>query len=65
MDIDDLEPRKRDDALSAVQRQDLDPLSVDELTDRIARLEAEIARTRTKRDGATKFRSAADQLFRK
>jgi len=65
MDIDDLEPRKRDDALAALIRQDLDPLSVSELDERIERLEAEIARTRAKRDGATKFRSAADSLFRK
>ena len=65
MDFDDNEPRKRDDALVALMRQDLDPLSVAELDERIARLEAEIVRTRNKRDAASKFRSAADQLFRK
>ena len=65
MDIDDLEPRKRDDALAALMRQDLDPLSVAELDERVERLEAEIARTKAKRDAASKFRSAADDLFRR
>lgn len=65
MDIDDLTPRKRDDALAALTQQDLDPLSVDELRDRIVRLEAEIARTTAKLEGATRFRSAADSLFKK
>ena len=65
MDADDLIPRKADDPLTTLLRQDLDPLSVDELRDRIVRLEAEIARTKSKLDGATKFRSAADSLFKK
>jgi uncharacterized small protein (DUF1192 family) len=65
MDIDDLIPRKKDDPLAAIGAQDLDPLSVDELRDRIVRLDAEVARTRAKLDGATKFRSAADSLFKK
>jgi uncharacterized small protein (DUF1192 family) len=65
MDADDLIPRKKDDALTALVTQDLDPLSVDELRERIVRLEGEIGRTRAKLDGATKFRSAADSLFRK
>lgn len=54
-----------DDPLRLLARQDLDPLSVAELEARIAALEAEIARTRAKRDGATAFRAAADSLFRK
>lgn len=65
MDLDDNEPRKRDDALVALLRQDLDPLSVAELDERIERLEAEIVRTRAKRDAASKFRSAADSLFKR
>jgi uncharacterized small protein (DUF1192 family) len=66
MDLDELMPRRRpDDALSALARQDLDPLSVDELAARIAALEAEIARTKAKLDGARSFRSAADSLFKK
>ena len=66
MDLDDLLPRRKpDDVLSALTRQDLDPLSVEELSERIAALEAELARTRAKLDGAKSFRSAADALFKK
>jgi uncharacterized small protein (DUF1192 family) len=62
MDAD--EPRPAD-PLVLLRRQDLDPLSVAELEDRIAALEAEIARTRGKLAGATAFKSAADALFRR
>lgn len=66
MDLDDLMPRRKgDDTLAALAKQDLDPLSVDELEERIAALEAEIARTRAKLEGARSFRSAADALFKK
>ncbi len=65
MDLDDLLPRKKDDPLALVTREDLDRLSVEELRARIAVLEAEIARTKAKLEGATSFRSAADALFRK
>ena len=46
-------------------REDLDPLSVDELGERIERLKAEIERTEAKRQSASAFRSEADSLFRK
>ncbi len=62
---DELLPARPDDPLRLLARQDLDPLSVAELDARIAALEAEIARTRAKREGASRFRAAADQLFRK
>jgi uncharacterized small protein (DUF1192 family) len=65
MEPEDILPRKRDDALLALIQQDLDRLSVDELSERIVLLEAEVARCKTKRDGATKFRAAADSLFKK
>jgi uncharacterized small protein (DUF1192 family) len=66
MDLDDLLPRRKpDDVLTSLARQDLDPLSVDELEARIAALEAEIARTRAKLEGARSFKSAADALFKK
>ncbi len=58
-------PRPKDDALLTLTRQDLDRLSVSELDERIEILEAEVVRTRAKRDGAAKFRSAADNLFRR
>ncbi len=64
--MDDDLPRPRpDDTLVALVRQDLDRLSLAELDERIATLEAEVARTRTKRTGAADFRSAADALFRR
>lgn len=58
-------PKRRSDLLAELAREDLDKLSVAELDDRIAGLEAEIARARTKRAAAAAFRSAADALFRK
>lgn len=65
MDMDDLFPRRKDDPLKSLGTEDLDPLSVDELEARIAALEAEIARTRAKLEGARNFRGAADALFKK
>ncbi|AMG75793.1 DUF1192 domain-containing protein [Sphingopyxis granuli] len=64
MDDDDL-PRRRDDLLAALIRQPLDPLSVDELADRIAVLEAEIERTRKHAAAAGSFKANAEALFRK
>jgi uncharacterized small protein (DUF1192 family) len=63
MDPDDL-PSRPSDALAAVQRQDLGPLSVAELEARIAALEAEIARTRQHMGRAAAHRASADALFR-
>ncbi|HLU91811.1 MAG TPA: DUF1192 domain-containing protein [Pedomonas sp.] len=66
MDLDELLPRRNaDDPLSALRRQDLDPLSIDELKQRISVLEAEIDRTRSKLEAAATFRSAADALFKR
>jgi uncharacterized small protein (DUF1192 family) len=65
MDLDELFPDKPDDPLKLLTRQDLDPLSVDELHARIAILEAEIARVKAKLESAVNFRSTADELFRK
>lgn len=62
MDAD--EPRARADALVLLTRQDLDPLSADELTARIATLRAEIARTEARLAFAASHRSSADSLFR-
>ena len=64
MDNDDL-PRRRDDVLAALIKQSLDPLSVEELNDRIAALEAEIARTKKHRDAAGIFKTSAEALFKK
>jgi len=65
MDLDELFPDKPQDPLAQLGRQDLDPLSVDELHARIAALEAEIARVKTKIDQSVAFRSTAEDLFRK
>ncbi len=58
-------PRRRTDLLAELGREDLDKLSIAELDERLAALEAEIARVKAKRDGAASFRAAADSLFKK
>jgi uncharacterized small protein (DUF1192 family) len=65
MESEELFTKRPDDPLRQLLRQDLDPLSVAELNDRIAALEAEISRTRDKLARAQAFRAGADQLFRK
>jgi uncharacterized small protein (DUF1192 family) len=58
-------PRRKSDTLADLAREDLDKLSIAELDDRIAALEAELVRSRAKREGAAQFRAAADSLFKK
>ena len=65
MDPDEFLPKKSGDPLSELMRQDLDPLSVTELEERIAALEAEIARARSKMQRAVNHRASADQLFKR
>ncbi len=65
MDPDELFPRKADDPLTALARQDLDPLSVAELHERVAALEAEIARVRAHTERAVNHRAIADALFKR
>jgi uncharacterized small protein (DUF1192 family) len=65
MDLDDLFPSKPDDPLVALGKQDLDPLSVDELQQRIAALKAEIQRVQAHMQRAQSHRSAAEELFKK
>ena len=60
---DDLFPSKPSDPLALLGRQDLDPLSQDELHARIRDLEAEITRTRAHIAAADRHRAAADALF--
>lgn len=64
MEVEDFLSKRPESPLALLRREDLDRLSVDELGERIAVLEAEIARTRAKRESASAFRSAADSLFR-
>jgi len=65
MDLDDLFPSKPDDPVVALGKQDLDPMSVDELEERIAALKAEIARVEAHMQRAQSHRSAAEELFKK
>jgi uncharacterized small protein (DUF1192 family) len=65
MDIDDLFPSKPGDPLVELARQDLDPLSVDELWERIEALKAEIARVEAHIERVSAHRSAAEELFKK
>jgi uncharacterized small protein (DUF1192 family) len=65
MDLDELFPDKPDDPLTLLTKQDLDPLSVEELRARIEILQAEIARVEAKLDASVNFRLSADELFKK
>ena len=65
MDLEELFPDKPDDPLKLLIKQDLDPLSVEELHARIALLEAEIARVKAKLENAVNFRATADELFKR
>jgi uncharacterized small protein (DUF1192 family) len=65
MDLEELFPSKPDDPLVALGKQDLDPLSIDELKARIESLKAEIARVEAHMHRAQTHRSAAEELFKK
>ncbi len=65
MDLDDLLPKAPGDPLVLLMKQDIDRLSVDELTARIAALEGEIARAKAKIQFATSHRTAAESLFKR
>jgi len=65
MDVDDSLPRKSRDLVAELARQDLDPFSVEELQERIAMLEAEIARSKQRIERAVNHRASADALFKR
>lgn len=65
MDMDDNLPLRGTDPLSQLLRQDLDPLSIDELKERIEVLKSEIVRCEAKVGAASSHRNAADALFKK
>ncbi|MEM7780422.1 MAG: DUF1192 domain-containing protein [Pseudomonadota bacterium] len=56
-------PRFKGDAATRLASEDLAPYSQDELAERIALLEAEIARVKAHSDKAASHRAAADALF--
>ena len=65
MDLDELFPSKPDDPLTQLVKQDLDPLSVEELKERIQTLQGEIARVQAKIAAAVNHRASAEALFKK
>lgn len=65
MDLDEFFARTPGDPLTLLVKQDLDPLSVEELQLRIAALEGEIARTRARMTASVNHRASADALFRR
>ena len=65
MDLDELFAKTPQDPLTMLCKEDLDPLSVEELHERIETLEGEIQRVRGKLEGAVSHRKAADELFKR
>ncbi|MBS3931800.1 MAG: DUF1192 domain-containing protein [Sphingomonadales bacterium] len=57
-------PRPKGDAASSLAKELLDPYSQDELAERIALLEAEIARIKAHQGKVAAHRMAADALFK-
>ena len=63
--MDELFARKPGDPLTLMMRQDLDPLSVAELHERLEILAVETARVKQKIEGAVNHRASADTLFKR
>jgi uncharacterized small protein (DUF1192 family) len=65
VDLDDLYAKHPSDPLTLLVRQDLDPMSVEELGLRIEALESEIVRVKARIDRVVNHRASADQLFKR
>ena len=65
MDDDDFFSSRPTDPLTLLVRQDLGPLSIAELRERIETLQTEIARVETHIAATEQHRSAADALFKR
>jgi uncharacterized small protein (DUF1192 family) len=65
MDEDDFFTSKPSDPLTLLVRQDLGPLSVDELHERMEILRGEIARVEQHLADTERHRNAADELFKR
>ena len=65
MDEDDFFSTKPADPLTLVCKQELGPLSVAELDERITALKGEIARVEAHQAETQAHRSAADELFKR
>ena len=65
MDEDDFFSSRPQSPLAQLAKEDLGPLSMDELQERIELLKAEIARVEQHMVDYSRHRSAADELFKK
>jgi uncharacterized small protein (DUF1192 family) len=65
MDDDDFFTSRPSDPLTLLVKQDLGPLSQDELAERIEILKSEITRVEAHRAAVDQHRSAADELFKR
>ena len=65
VDFEDILPSTSGDPIALLVRQDLDPLSVDELDARIATLKGEIDRCEAKKKFAINHRASAESLFKR
>jgi uncharacterized small protein (DUF1192 family) len=65
MDEDDFFSSKPQDPLTLLVKQDLGPMSQDELAERIETLKGEIRRVEQHMAAVSAHRSAADELFKK
>ena len=65
MDEDDFFSSRPQDPLTLLVKQDLGPLSVDELQERIETLKGEIDRIEQHLSDTERHRNAADELFKK
>lgn len=65
MDLEELFPDKPGDPLTELAKQDLDPISIEELHARIAALKEEIVRVEAHIERVTRHRSAAEELFKR
>ena len=65
MDEDDFFSSRPQDPLSLLVKQDLGPLSVEELNERIEMLRQEIARVEQHLADTARHRNAADELFKR
>ncbi|MGH6705359.1 MAG: DUF1192 domain-containing protein [Sphingomicrobium sp.] len=65
MDEDDFFSSRPQDPLTLLVKQDLGPISVAELNERIETLKAEISRVEQHLADTERHRSAADELFKR
>jgi uncharacterized small protein (DUF1192 family) len=65
MDEDDFFSSRPQDPLTLLVKQDLGPISQDELAERIEILKAEIVRVEQHMTAVDQHRSAADELFKR